>query len=161
MAGKPRVNLCLNRARLQRHHSDNPMNGLLRWLILALLINGIWELGHLPMYTLWTDPDAWRIATYVGHCLIGDGLIAGAIYLAIAVLLHNGNWPYHQPWLGGALFITLAVSYTAYSEWRNVYVHELWAYAPSMPLIAGIGLTPLLQWTLVPALMVTVHRKWN
>ena len=135
------------------------MKELVRWLLLALLFNGIWELGHLPLFTLWTDPDPWKIAFHVGHCLIGDGLIAGAVFLIIAILFRNMHWPRHQPWLGGGMFILLAVSYTAYSEWHNVYVNGSWAYNDSMPLIAGIGLTPLLQWIVVPVVMVAVHRN--
>jgi hypothetical protein len=58
------------------------------------------------------------------------------------------------------------LAYTVFSEWYNVYQVGSWAYSPRMPLIAGIGLSPLLQWLLMPVgtLMVmrlVQHPPWS
>ena len=54
----------------------------------------------------------------------------------------------------GALTVALGMTYTLFSEWLNLAVLRNWAYAESMPTIsfgdARIGLTPLLQWLVVP-----------
>ena len=50
----------------------------------------------------------------------------------------------------------VGVAYTAFSEWRNVY--RLSAYTDAMPLVLGIGLSPLMQWILVPLLAVMALR---
>ncbi len=46
------------------------------------------------------------------------------------------------------------LSYTAYSEWFNVYVRKARAYSASMPTLSigdiKLGLSPLLQWLIVP-----------
>jgi hypothetical protein len=51
--------------------------------------------------------------------------------------------------------IALGVGYAGFSEWMNVYVRRSWAYSELMPAVpvAGyrIGLSPLLQWIVVPA----------
>ena len=52
-----------------------------------------------------------------------------------------------------------AITFTAWSEWYNVYRASAWGYAVSMPLIFGIGLTPLLQWLILPPVMVVAYRK--
>ncbi len=53
------------------------------------------------------------------------------------------------------LAIALGVAYTGFSEWLNVYLRRSWAYSDWMPLIPlgghRIGLSPILQWLLVPA----------
>jgi hypothetical protein len=48
----------------------------------------------------------------------------------------------------------LGLGYTVYSEWLNVNVRETWAYTAWMPRIPplGTGLSPLLQWIVVPGL---------
>jgi hypothetical protein len=52
--------------------------------------------------------------------------------------------------------IAAGVAYTAYSEWRNVHQLGSWAYTSAMPLVYDIGLTPLLQWIVVPALGILI-----
>ncbi len=55
----------------------------------------------------------------------------------------------------------LGVVYTAFSEWLNLVVRQSWAYSPLMPVIGGIGLTPLLQWLVIPPLAFRFARKAN
>ena len=51
-----------------------------------------------------------------------------------------------------------AVAFTAWSEWYNVYRAGKWGYTASMPLIFGIGLSPLSQWLVLPPVMVGAYR---
>jgi len=131
----------------------------LLWIVAAFALHGIWELAQLPLYTLWDDLDRWRVARYVLHCLAGDVLIAVTTYLLTAIVFRDLDWPRRRPWLAGAFLIALGVVFTAASEWYNVYVLGGWAYKSTMPLIGGIGLTPLLQWVFVPALMILTMRR--
>jgi hypothetical protein len=57
--------------------------------------------------------------------------------------------------------ILFGVCYTVFSEWRNTTVTMSWTYAPSMPQLSGIGLAPVVQWILVPALALwAVHKQF-
>lgn len=132
---------------------------LARWAGLALLLHGVWEIAHLPLYTLWDDPDRGRVARYVLHCLAGDALIAATTYLVTAIIFRDLNWPARIPWRAGAFLVALGLAITAANEWYNVRVLGGWAYKAAMPLVAGIGLTPLLQWVIVPVLMILVMRR--
>ena len=59
--------------------------------------------------------------------------------------------------------IVLGVLYTAFSEWLNVAVRGSWAYSDWMPVIRvgtfAIGLSPLLQWIVVPTLTFLCVRR--
>ena len=50
--------------------------------------------------------------------------------------------------------MALGVSYTIFSEWLNIVIRAAWAYRDIMPVVPVIdaGLTPLLQWIIVPTL---------
>jgi hypothetical protein len=52
--------------------------------------------------------------------------------------------------------IILGVAYTIYSEHLNVAIRQSWAYSERMPLVRAfgwqIGLSPILQWIVVPSL---------
>lgn len=55
--------------------------------------------------------------------------------------------------------LAAGLGFTVFSEWVNVYRLGAWAYKSAMPLVAGIGLTPLLQWLIVPVLMILTVRR--
>ena len=134
------------------------MKCLAIWASLALFLNFLWEIAQLPLYTLWDDPDRARVAAYVLHCLLGDVLIAVSVYLLTAIVFHDLAWPVRRPWTAGGFMLAAGLGFTVFSEWYNVYVTGAWAYQPAMPLVAGIGLTPLLQWVVVPTLMLFIAR---
>ena len=129
----------------------------LLWLTLALVFNLVWELAQLGFYDLTAMHSS--VAYAVVHCTLGDGIITAVAYLIVVGVTRSRPWPYTKPWLGMAVMLILTVGYTAFSEWRNVYLVHSWAYAASMPLIAGIGASPLLQWIVVPvATLITMRR---
>ena len=138
----------------------NAAKSLILWIVLALTLNSAWEVAQLPLYGLWSDPDRGRIAAYLAHCILGDVLIATVLFFVASIILRSFDWTMAQPWRGGALIIILGIAYTAFSEWYNVYVVKSWSYAPHMPLLGGIGVAPLLQWLIVPALMIFTIRRW-
>ncbi|BAV33279.1 hypothetical protein SCL_0963 [Sulfuricaulis limicola] len=138
---------------------QNTIQNLITWMTSAALLNSLWELAQLPLYGLWSDPDGSRIVAYLIHCILGDVSIATVLFFLTSMILKSLDWPAVHPWRGGALVIGLGIAYTAFSEWYNVYVVTAWSYAPSMPLIGGIGIAPLLQWFVVPALMIIAMRR--
>ncbi|MCR4346223.1 MAG: hypothetical protein NUV55_03300 [Sulfuricaulis sp.] len=129
------------------------------WALLALTLHLLWEIGQLPFYALWQEGEVWRITLYVMHCVLGDVMIATLTYLAVALIWRQVNWPRQRLWSGGTMLIVMGLGYTVFSEWYNVYRIGSWAYSDAMPLIFGIGITPLLQWLLVPGLMLVLIQR--
>ncbi len=85
-------------------------------------------------------------------------MIALAMFALAGVVLWRADWPASRPWTGGAIVVIGAMAFTAWSEWYNVYRVGNWGYTASMPMIFGIGLSPLLQWLILPPVMVAVYR---
>jgi hypothetical protein len=131
---------------------------LVTWMMLAFMLHLVWEVAQLPLYTLVDDSERVRIAVYVLHCTSGDVLIAMTTFLVPALAWRRIDWYRAHALAGSVLMIGLALAYTAGSEFVNVYRWGRWAYASSMPVIGGIGIAPLLQWIIVPGVMVTVMR---
>ncbi len=122
-----------------------------------------WETLQLPLYTIWSSGTLSELAFAVVHCTVGDIMIAGGALIAAILVGRFWSWP-HQDWKQvGWLTIIFGLTYTAYSEWFNVYVSNTWAYSASMPTIrvAGIelGLSPLLQWLIVPIIALASVRR--
>jgi len=132
----------------------------LLWLAGLMLA---WELLQLPLYTIWREEPASRIAFAVAHCTAGDVMI-GAAALLIALLAVGAagidSWPW---WKIAALTTLIGVGYTAASEWVNTVVRESWQYSPLMPTLemwgTVIGLSPLVQWLTLPSLAIYAARR--
>jgi hypothetical protein len=61
------------------------------------------------------------------------------------------------PIFGGRMALAavlLGLGYTVFSEWLNARIRQSWSYTEAMPVIPplGTGLSPLLQWLIVPGI---------
>jgi hypothetical protein len=85
-------------------------------------------------------------------------MIAAVSLLAALLLVGTNTWPQQGARRVFALAILFGVAYTIYSEWMNTTIRASWSYAPLMPVVAwiGTGLSPLVQWILVPSLALSV-----
>jgi hypothetical protein len=125
-------------------------------------LNLAWETAQLPLYTIWAEASAGSIAFAVLHCTLGDVMI-GAASLALALLAGREGPIAHWYWRRiVALLLVLGPGYTAFSEALNTTLLR-WTYSDLMPTlkIAGIeiGLSPLLQWLLLPPLALYLARR--
>ena len=137
-------------------HSAMARAGL--WSALAFVLNLVWEIAQVRLYTIWAAADGMSVAWALLHCTLGDVMIALVMFALAGVVLWRANWPVSRPWAGGAIVMIGAMAFTAWSEWYNVYRVGNWGYTASMPTIFGIGLSPLLQWLILPPVMVAVYR---
>lgn len=128
------------------------------WSALAFVLNLAWEVGHVRLYTIWMQADGPHIAQAVLHCSLGDVVIALATFAMAGLALQRADWPASRPWAGGAIVVIGAMAFTAWSEWYNVYRSGAWGYTPNMPTIYGVGLSPLLQWLIIPPALVVTFR---
>jgi hypothetical protein len=57
--------------------------------------------------------------------------------------------------------ILLGLGYTVFSEWLNTQIRQSWSYTAAMPLLPplGTGLTPFLQWLVVPGIALGYVRR--
>jgi hypothetical protein len=132
------------------------------YLGVVLVGSLVWEFLHLPLYTIWSTGTPREQAFAAGHCTLGDLLIATSA-LTLALLLAGApGWPRDRFWPIATLTVAFGLTYTVFSEWLNVVVRASWAYSDLMPVVslAGwkIGLSPLLQWIVVPAAAFAVMR---
>jgi len=129
------------------------------WAALAFVLNLAWEIAQVRQYTIWAAADGKTVAWSLFHCSVGDAMISLVMFAVAGVVLQRVDWPASRPWTGGAIVVIGTMTYTAWSEWYNVYRAGGWAYTASMPLVFGIGLSPLLQWLILPPLLVVAYRK--
>lgn len=112
----------------------------------------VWEFAQMPLYTLWRTGAPGEIAFAALHCAAGDVLIAAASLLAALVLLGAPDWPRQRLLPVAAAAVAFGLGWTVHSERVNL-ARGAWAYTELMPTLPwlGMGLAPLAQWLLIPA----------
>lgn len=125
-----------------------------RYIVYSAIGHLLWESAHIPLYTIWVDGSWSEIIFAVVHCTGGDLLIAMSTLLLSLFIVGGQAWPAARA--GAVLFlaVVIGVAYTVFSEWLNIVIRAAWAYRDIMPVVPVLdaGLTPLLQWMVVPTL---------
>jgi hypothetical protein len=141
----------------------NWLVALRAYLLTVAVVDLVWESAHLPLYTLWQTGTTGENLFAVVHCTAGDLLIALASLTFGLMLAGHHDWPARRFAAVAAITLAIGLGYTVFSEWLNVGVRKNWAYSGFMPLISifglNLGLSPLLQWMVVPALALAASRR--
>lgn len=132
------------------------------YLAITVAAHLIWEVAQLPLYTIWRAGTPREIAFAVFHCTIGDLMIATLSLILALVCFGGGAWPRERFTPVMAATLAIGIGYTVYSEYLNTVVRKAWAYSELMPTLPplGTGLSPLLQWVVVPIIGFAAMRHW-
>lgn len=134
--------------------SDDWLATVRAYLALSAGLHLAWEVIQLPFYTLWQTGARGDIAFAVVHCTVGDLMIATLTLVIALVAFGRNGWPVTGFTSVVAATLMLGVGYTVYSELINTVVRKSWGYSDIMPTPPwlGTGVTPLLQWLIVPSI---------
>lgn len=132
------------------------------WTALAafgFLLHFVWELLQVPLYRDMSTMPHWRGILTCASATLGDVVIQLSAYAVSALIARDSWWA-----LGGrrramGVYVAIGLGATVVLEWVNVYVRGRWGYAPIMPQLLGIGLSPLAQWLVVPPVTVWLARR--
>jgi hypothetical protein len=125
---------------------------------LAFGLNAAWEFLQSPLYADHGREFGYLLRTRL-HCAGGDALILLFAFGVTSLIFRSRQW-LRDGRLGPTIFfVALGFAYTVWSEWFNTQVTLSWQYAEFMPRVFGIGLTPLVQWLAIPALLALILRK--
>lgn len=134
----------------------------MRYLPRLAALDLAWEVLQLPLYTIWRDGSPGGMAFAVFHCTLGDVLIGFCVLVLALVLAGEGAMARWRWWRIAALMLLLGPAYTIFSEWLNTTLLR-WAYSDLMPTLqfggVEVGVSPLLQWLIVPPLALALGRE--
>ena len=125
--------------------------------VVAFALHFAWEMGHAKWYATMNELPFWTATAWCARAALWDVAISSAAYLAAALAARNARWVAKPSPLPIAVYLVLGLALTVVVE-RSALATGRWRYAPDMPTIAGIGLSPQLQWIVVPLLIVAAAR---
>lgn len=129
--------------------------------VFAFLLNFVWEFWQVPFYEDMPTIPHWQGVKTCTVATLGDVAIALVSFWAVAWAVRSRAWILQSSTAELAGFVAAGVLITVAGEWVLTEVISRWAYASSMPTlpVLGTGLLPLLQWILLPPLIVWFVRR--
>lgn len=131
--------------------------------VFALLLNFPWEVLQAPLFKgMASAPHS----AVIGACLqgtLGDVVIMLLAHASVVAVTRHRRWVLAPSRREVAAFVAVGVMITAVIEWlatRGQWA-QTWTYSSAMPVIPGIeiGLSPLLQWVIVPPIALWFVRR--
>lgn len=141
------------------------VTGMPEWnvAIFALLLNFPWEVLQAPLFAGMAEAPFFEAIKGCSQGTLGDMVIMLIAYEAVSLVARSRDWVVTPGRRQLALFIAIGVSITAVIEGLATRGHwvQNWTYSPNMPLVPGvnIGVTPLLQWVVLPLLVIWFVRR--
>jgi putative membrane protein len=114
-------------------------------LAFSSLFNFVWESVHSVSLYGGHDFGAGRYVRMVGYASGVDALLVLGIFFFIGLAWRNAFWLKTMNSLQVLVVLLAGMLVSGLIEYRAVYILKEWRYGPDMPLILGIGLSPLVQ----------------
>jgi hypothetical protein len=127
--------------------------------LFAFLLNLPWELAQVPLFSGMPSAEHWSAVKVCGRATVGDTVIALVSFWAVAAATGKRGWILRPTVLQVSAFTANGVVITIVMEWLATRVLGRWTYAQAMPTIVGIGVAPLVQWIVLPPLIVWFVRR--
>ncbi len=127
---------------------ENTPRFILRLIIWSVVINYVWEILQMPLYEgmRFSDPRTWLICF---RASLGDGVIILGIWGFGLLIFHDTSWFKRKQF---TTIIVLVLSGAVIAIGFEIFAIKTgrWQYSEYMPLILGIGLSPLIQLLVLP-----------
>ena len=125
--------------------------------LVAYALHFAWEMAQGGLFEGMTRLPFWSATAWCARAAAWDVVISFASYAVAAVVARDVVWPNKPRAIPLAIYLVTGIAITIAVE-RWALDAGRWKYASEMPVIGGIGLSPLLQWIVVPIAIAAVVR---
>lgn len=120
---------------------------LLGILIFSFFLNLFWEVSHSILYNWNIPPLENNIYFFIPKILfstLGDVMYIGIMILLISLFNRDFNWIINPKKRDYTFLAIFGILFAIFIEAKAILFNS-WQYNEFMPIIFGIGLTPLIQ----------------
>jgi hypothetical protein len=147
--------------RLARWFANLPSTPEFNVLVFAFLINLAWEYWQVPFFRGMADQSHWQGVKACTQATIGDVGIALTAFWVSTFFARTRSWIMQPSKSDIAIFIGVGLVATIIFETLATGLLERWTYSDAMPRlpVVGTGLLPIIQWLVIPPLVVWFVRR--
>lgn len=121
----------------------------------------IWEFIQIPTYAGMAELNHWQGVLVCTQATFGDVGIALIAFWAASLFVRSRQWIRPLTPLPLSVYLLTGLMLTVALEFVYTKITHRWTYSELMPLVPPLdtGLSPLLQWIVVPLLVVFVVQR--
>ena len=123
--------------------------------LVAFVLHYSWESFHLPLYTNYGNVGG--ILPIQLYAALGDVFYTLLVVAFIALYKRDAGWMRRARGGDYALLSLLGLCVAVLVEYKAMLM-GLWEYAPAMPTLFGLGISPLLQMAVLLPLSAYISR---
>ena len=129
--------------------------------IFGFLFNFIWEIWQVPLFQGMDELTHFEATLHCTMAALGDVVILLVAFWIIALTARSRSWIIHPKTIQVTGFIVIGIVITVVIEAIAIHVLNRWQYATVMPTlpILGTGIAPILQWLIIPPIIVSMMRR--
>ena len=130
-------------------------------IFFTFLLHFVWEFVQVPTYTGMAELPHWEAIKLCMSATFGDvGFALTAFWLA-SLAARRRDWILRPTRFSAAIFVAVGIVLTVGFEYYYTNISMRWTYSELMPLVPplGTGLSPLLQWLVIPPLVIWLTRR--
>ena len=141
--------------------NERPIAPEVDLLILSFPIHSTWEFLQAPLFSNMETATHIEGISICLQATLGDMVIALVAFWAAALLAGTRHWVGRPNYRAFVLFIGTGLGITVGIEFLSTEILDRWVYAAAMPRVpfVGTGLAPILQWALIPAVVLWYMRR--
>lgn len=128
----------------------------------SFLLHFVWEFLQVPTYAGMAEMPHWQGVKLCTSATIGDVGFALTAFWTACLVARTRHWISEQVVLPVLVFLGTGIALTVGFEFYYTQVTLRWTYSDLMPLVPpfGTGLSPLLQWIVIPPLVLWLSRRY-
>lgn len=129
--------------------------------LFAFLLNFVWEMWQVPFFDGIDDGTHWHGVLVCTRATLGDVGIALFAFWTVAAFSRSRRWLLAPERTQFIAFLAVGVLITVVFEALATGTLNRWQYGAAMPTIPwlGTGILPLLQWLLLPPVILWLARN--
>ena len=126
--------------------------------LFAFLLNFIYEVWESPYFVFYNMPTLLDKVKYITHCTVGDGILTLISGWVVSRSCHSRYWLLNPTWKLIMFFTGLSWFMTFIIEIYNVRFAKFYGVSALIVPVVGISWLPLLQWIILPPLVLHLAR---
>ena len=139
------------------------LNILAVFSLCSFLFHFAWEILQGPLFAGMSDARHAAATLICLQATLGDVAIALVAFTTAAWFGNGRGWYMTLPYRAVAAYVTCGVLITVVFEWYATQWSGRWTYSDLMPVIPllRVGIAPVLQWVVLPLLVLYFLRGHN
>lgn len=127
----------------------------------SFLLHFVWEFVQVPVFADMAEMAHWEAIKLCMSATFGDVGFALTAFWVASIAARNREWLLGPARLPIVIFVGVGIALTVGFEYYYTNVSLRWTYSDAMPLVPpfGTGFSPLMQWLILPPLVIWLTRR--